>query len=136
MLAERADRAPALGVVAFASTRLVVAVEQMRIAAHRPVWTNQRIGRQFLAAAARDQHLAFGDYGSGEVQDDRLGIGARDADAERRRREPPVDAAERRDEHAAGRIDEMHGDERRLRSERRPIADPPDVPRIAQRDDG
>ena len=79
----------------------------MRIAAHLAVLRHQRIGRDFLAALARHQHLAFGDQRGREIEDDRLLALARNADAERRGGECAVDAAERRDQHAAAHIDEM-----------------------------
>src|SRR2546421_6944398 len=96
VLAESANRTPALAIVARASARFVIPVEQMRIAAHRAIRPDQCVGRQLLAATARDQHLAFGNDRSGEIENDRIGACARNADAERRvenRRSTPPNGA-------------------------------------------
>src|SRR5262249_46605854 len=68
VLAEGADRALALAVVARPATGLVISVEQMRVAAYRAVPADERIARQFLAAVACDQNLAFGHDRSGEIE--------------------------------------------------------------------
>ena len=60
-------------------------VEQRRIAGQGAVGTDQRVRRQRLAAAARDMDLAFGDQRCREIQHDRRGALARNADAKRRR---------------------------------------------------
>ena len=135
MLAEGADRALACAVVA-RPARLVIAIEQMRIAAHGAIRTHQGVGRQLLAAAACDQDLAFGDDRCCEIENDRLGVGARNADAERGGREPAIDPAERRHQHASRRIDEMDRDKARFRGHSCPIADASDMPGIAQRNRG
>ena len=120
MLAEGADRAGALPVFARALRR-VIAVEHMRIAAHRAVLRDQRVVRDFLAALARDQHLALRDERGREIEDDRVLALARDAHAERRGGECAVDAAERRHQHAAAHIDEMDRDEAFAPPPSRPI---------------
>src|SRR5437764_2093097 len=60
VVAECPDRTLAFAVVARPSSGLVISVEQMGIAADPPVQADQGIVRQFLAAAACHQHLAFG----------------------------------------------------------------------------
>src|SRR6185437_15108939 len=69
----------------------VWSVEHRRIFAQRAVMVDQRALRQFLAAAACDQHLAFGDDGGGEIEHDRILSLARYADTIRRGRQPFLD---------------------------------------------
>src|ERR1700682_974000 len=67
VLAERADRALALAVVA-GPFRTVRSIKYRRIFAQATVEIDQRALRQFLAASACDQHLAFRDDRSGKIQ--------------------------------------------------------------------
>ncbi len=100
------------------------------------VEVDQRVLGQLLAALARHQHLAFGDDGGGKVEDHRRLARPRHADHERRGGKPPLGAAERRHQHAARRVDEMHRHEPGLGRHLRPVADAADVSGIAQRDHG
>ena len=111
-------------------------VEHGGILAQRAVGIDQRALRQFLAAAACHQHLAFGDDRGRKIQHDRVLPRARNADAIGRGREPLLDAAERRNQQRAGGIDEMHGHQAFGRGHLRPVADAADMPGVAQRDCG
>ena len=62
--------------------------------------------------------------------------GPRHADAIGRGREPPLDAAEGRHQHAAGDVDEVDRDQAGRRRHLGPVADAADVAGVAQRDDG
>ena len=133
VLAERADRARALGVVA-RPVRGVGTIEHGRLLAQRAVGIDQRAGRQFLAAAACHQHLAFGDDRGGEIEHDRVLPLARNADAIGRGREPLLDAAERRHQQRAGGVDEVNRDQPFGGGHFGPVADAADMPGVAQRD--
>ena len=107
MLAEGADRALALTVVA-GLFRAVRSVQHCRVFAQGALEIDQRTFRQFLAASARDQHLAFGDNRGREIQHDRPLPLARNADAIGRRRQPTLDAAIWRYQHRARGVDEVN----------------------------
>ena len=64
---------------------------------------------------ARDIDLAFGDQRCGEIEHDGRGALTWNAGAKRRRRQPPIEAPERRDQDRAGGVDEMDRDESRSR---------------------
>src|SRR5438105_584197 len=68
---------------------------------------DQRALRQFLAATACNQHLAFGDDRSGKIQYDRPLPLAWNADAIGRRRHPPLDPAIGGHQHRARGVDEV-----------------------------
>ena len=85
---------------------------------------------------ARDIDLAFGDQRGCEIEHDGRGAFARNADAERRRRQPTLQPAERRDEDRPGGVDEMDRDQARCGGALRPFADPADMAGIAQRNCG
>ena len=89
VFAEGADGARAPRVVARALRRQRT-VEQGGIVGELPVGADQRARRQFLAASAGDGDLALGDQRGREVEHDGRRALARNADAERRRREPPL----------------------------------------------
>ena len=132
MVPEGADGAGSLAVVARARGR-VVAVEQVRIGAGLAVRTDQRSLRQLLAALARHQDLALGHDRGGEVEDQRVLAGPRDADAIGRSREATLHATERRHEDAARSVDEMDRHEARFGRHLRPVTDAADMAGIAQR---
>ena len=133
VLAERADRPCPLGVVA-RPVRGVGTIEHRRLLAQRAVGIDQCAGRQFLAAAACHQHLAFGDDRGREIEHDRVLPLARNADAIRRGRKPLLDAAERRHQQRAGGIDEVDRHQPFGSGHFRPVADAADMPGIAQCD--
>ena len=133
MLAEGADRARALGVVA-RPVRRVGTIEHGRLLAQRAVGIDQRARRQLLAAAACHQHLAFGDDRGGEIEHDRVLPLARNADAIGRGREPLLHAAERRHQQRARGVDEMHRHQPFGGGHFGPVADAADMAGIAQRD--
>ena len=135
VLAERADRACPLGVVA-RPVRRVRPVEHRRLLAQRAVGIDQRARRQFLAAAACHQHLAFGDDRGGEIEHDRILPLARNADAIGRGRQPLLDAAERRHQQRARGVDEVHRHQPFGGGHFGPVADAADMPGVAQRDRG
>src|SRR5258707_11699167 len=66
-------------------------VQHLGVFAQGGIEIDQRALRQFLAAAACDQHLAFGDDRSRKIQYDRPLPLAWNADAIRCRRHPPLD---------------------------------------------
>ena len=136
MCSPKARIAPAPRRVVARAVRGQRAVDQRGIAGERAVGTDQRVGRQRLAAAARDIDLAFRDQRGREIEHDGRGVLARDADAKGRRRQPALEAAERRDQDRARGVDEMDRDETRRRGALRPFADAADMAGIAQRDRG
>src|SRR5258705_3033651 len=91
VLAEGADRALALAVVA-RPFRGMRSVQHLGVFAQGGIEIDQRARRQFLAAAACDQHLAFGDDRSRKIQYDRPLPLAWNADAVSCRRHRPCDA--------------------------------------------
>ena len=115
---------------------LMRSVQHRRILAQRAVLVDQRPLRQFLAAAACHQHLAFGDDRGGEIEHDRVLSVARYADAIGRGRQPLLDPAKRRHQQRARGVDEMDRDQPLGRGHFRPVADPADMSGIAQRDRG
>ena len=134
MVAEGADRARPLARVAPVGA-VDLAVEQPRIARNRAVRSDQRVARQALAAIGRDQRLALGHQRGREIEHHGVLAGARHADAERRGREAALGAAERRDQDAAMRVDEMDGDHALRGRQLGPVADPADMARVTQRHD-
>ena len=114
----------------------VRSVQHRRIFAQRAVEIDQRALRQFLAAAARHQHLAFGDDRGGEIEHDRILPLARNADAIGRGRQPLLDAAIRRHQQRARGIDEVDRYQPFGCRHLRPVADAADMAGIAQRDGG
>jgi hypothetical protein len=135
VLAERTDRASARGVVA-RPLRTVRPVQHCRIFTQRGVVVDQRALRQFLAAAASNQHLAFGDDRSGEIEHDRILPLARNADAIGRGRQPLLDAAIGRHQQRACGVDEVDRHQSFGCRHFSPVADAADMSGIAQRDRG
>lgn len=82
------------------------------------------------------QHLAFRHRRGGEIEHHRLSIRPRKGRGERRRREAPLRASERRDESAARHIDEVHRDEPGLHGLFSPFADAPEMARAPKGDHG
>ena len=80
--------------------------------------------------------LPFRDQRGCEIEHDGRGALARNANAKRRRRQPTLEAPERRDQDRAGRVDEMDRDQSSRRGALGPLADAADVAGIAQRDGG
>ena len=114
----------------------VRSVQHGRVFAQRAVGIDQRALWQFLAAAACDQHLAFGDDRGREIEHDRILPLTRNADAIRRGRQPLLDAAIGRHQQRAGGVDEMHRHQAFGGGHLRPVADAADMAGVAQRDRG
>ena len=115
-------------------------VELRRVRRQLAVTRDQRVGRDRLAAIAGNQHLALGHDAGRQVEQQRRRRHAvlgrlRHADADRVGAEPPLDAAERRNDLAEPDIDEMDRHQPGRAGPLRPAADSPDVPGIAERHD-
>ena len=102
----------------------------------RAVVIDQRALRQFLAAAACHQHLAFGHDRGGKIQHDRILPLTRNADAIGRGRQPLLDAAKGRDQQRTRGIDEMDRHQPFGGRHFGPVADAADMPGVAQRHRG
>ena len=132
VLAEGADRALALTVVA-RTLRGVRSVQHRRIFAQVAIEIDQRALRQFLAAAARDQHLAFGDNRGREIQHDRPLPLTWNTDAIGRGGQPPLDAAIGCHQHRSRGVDEVNRYQSFGCCHFSPVADAADMSGIAQR---
>ena len=132
VIAKRPQRPGAVAGIAHMRA-LQRAVKLGRVAREAAIRSHQRIRRDRLAAIAGHQHLALGHHRGSEVQQQRRPIRLRHPDGERIGAEPPLDAAERRHDLAHADIDEMDRDQPGGRRPLRPVADPADMPGIAQR---
>jgi len=110
----------------------VRSVQHRRVFAQIAVEVDQRALRQFLAAAACDQHLAFGDDRGGKIQHDRPLPLAWNADAVGRRRHPPLDPAIGCHQHRAGGVNEVDRYQSFGCCHFSPVADAADMAGIAQ----
>ena len=88
-----------------------------------------------LSLVVRDAGLALRDAAGGEVEQERLAVRARDADAHRVGAEPRVAAAPRRDDRPRDHVDEVQRHEPRLEALLGPVPDAAEVVRVAERDD-
>jgi len=96
MVAKRPDRPFPFRMIA-GTFRCMRPVKQRWVCRKFTLGPDQCALRQFLAALARDHDLAFRNERGCEIEHDRLLAFARNTDAKRRGRNPPLDTAERRD---------------------------------------
>jgi MoxR-like ATPase len=92
-------------------------------------------GVERLSLVVRDAGLALRDAAGGEVEQERLAVRARDADAHRVGAEPRITAAPWRDDRPRNHVDEVQRHEPRLEALLGPVADAAEVVRVAERDD-
>ncbi len=134
VLAEGAHGPLALARVGVAAG-LVRPIEHARVVGQLAGLAHQGTHRHGRPALARHQHLAFGHKRGGEVEHEGLAIGGRHADRDRVGGEAPLAAAERGHEQRAEDVDEVQGDQPGLDRHLGEVADPAQMPGIAQGDD-